>query len=144
MPVIVVTGGDSFLPSSMNKSGTLPIPLSYADVTGWTADTAGYPGSTLSGNGLRNQGAKLAATITATLVFSGGNSGSLIQQAKIMVNNVAVGAPGSATGASGTLIATATTSLVDGDIVTVQAVCNAGLAAWASTIQVAGSSLRIT
>lgn len=56
MPCIVVGTGATiqFIPSGMNKNGTWTLSGSSTEtvVTGWVADTAGYPGSTLSGNGL--------------------------------------------------------------------------------------------
>lgn len=143
MPMIVVTGGDSFVPSGMNKvAPAQQLATTLTEIAGWTADPSS-PGSTLSGNGLRNQGAKTAATITATLVFSGAQSATTVQQARIFVNGNAVGSVASVTGASGTLIATATVPLVDADLVTVQASGNASLSAWNASIQVAGTTVRI-
>lgn len=135
MPLMVVTGGESFLPSGMAKNGTQKMSGSWADVPNWTAD----PGSTLSGNGLRVQGSTVSATITATLPFSGGSGTGPTQQARILVNNNIVGTGAQVVAASGTLIATATLALSDGDVVTVQAICTAQLAGWESTIAATGT-----
>ncbi|MFB7720746.1 hypothetical protein [Nocardia sp. NPDC056100] len=144
MPMIVVTGGDSFVPSGMNKvAPVFQLSNVMTEVPGWTADP-GSPGSTLSNNALRNQGIKAAATITANLVFSGAQSATTIQQARIFVNGNAVGNLASVTGASGTLVCTATVPLADADLVTVQATGNATLGAWNAAIQVAGTTVRIT
>lgn len=47
-------------------------------------------------------------------------------------------------GASGTLTASATVALSEGDVVTVQAFGTAQLSGWESTISAAGSHVRIT
>ncbi|MFF2553439.1 hypothetical protein ACFVUS_20745 [Nocardia sp. NPDC058058] len=143
MPMIVVTGGDSFVPSGMNKvAPAQPLTNSMTEIPGWTADP-GSPGSLLSGNALRNQGSRAAATITANLVFSGAQSATTTHQARIFVNGIGVGNTPSVTAAAGTLVATATLPLADGDLVTVQATGNATLSAWNASIQVAGSTVRI-
>ncbi|MEV6068406.1 hypothetical protein AB0L82_17780 [Nocardia sp. NPDC052001] len=137
MALIVVSGAGSFAPSGMTKSGSSQkLTGSYAEITNWTADTTGYPGSTLSGNGVRSQGANTAAVLTASLPFSGGGSSTNSQQARLFVNGVAAGSPGpSVNGTSGTLTATATVNLADGDVVTVQAYCNPQLTGWEPNIQ---------
>lgn len=57
----------TFTPSGMNKSGTYNPGTTYAEVPGWTADTATYPGSSLSGNGLIVQGNISNGTISGQL-----------------------------------------------------------------------------
>lgn len=147
MPLIIVPGAGSFNPSSMTKSGAAQkLTSTFADIVTWIADTTGYPGSTLSGNGLRNQGGNAAATVTATLPFSGGGGGGGTQQAQLAVNGIPVVPAGAViTGTSGTLSVTATLKLADGDVVTVQAQCTAQLTGWESSIQTgAGTFVRIT
>ncbi|MGV9414297.1 hypothetical protein ACWDOP_30725 [Nocardia sp. NPDC003693] len=146
MAFIVVTGGEGFMPSGMTKNGTLKMSATWTDVASWTADTTGYPGSNLSGNGVRVQGGNGNATITVNLPFSGGTNAPT-QQARIMVNNVfLVNGPQVPTANSGTLTATATgVTLADGDVVTVQAMCTAQFTNWESTISAGtGTYVRIT
>lgn len=72
----IVTGSRGFfLPSGMTKNGSQSInSTSYTDVTGWTADTATYPGSTVDSNlAIVVQGGKSDATLTANVPFSGGS-----------------------------------------------------------------------
>ncbi|WP_043647187.1 hypothetical protein [Nocardia thailandica] len=143
MAFIVVTGGEAFMPSGMTKNGALKMTASWADVTGWTADTSGYPGSELSGNGLRVQGGKVAATVTVNLPFSGGN-GSPKQTARIQVNGNTVATGTQVTGVAGTLTASATTDLVAGDVISVQVICDV-FSGWETTITTgAGTYVRIT
>lgn len=54
-------------PSGMNKNGSYTMSTSYTEVPSWTADTATYPGSSLSGNGLVVQGTTTNAVITAQI-----------------------------------------------------------------------------
>ncbi|WP_282777270.1 hypothetical protein [Nocardia sp. CC201C] len=144
MPMIVVTGGESFMPSGMNKNGTQKLTGSWTEITGWTADTDNYPGSTLSGNGLRAQGSKPNASVNATLAFSGASGTGPTQQARILVNGTVVATGQQLIGASGTLTASATVALNEGDVITVQAFGTAQLSGWESTISAAGSHVRIT
>lgn len=144
MSLIVVTGAETALPSGMTKNGTLKLTNGWADITAWTADTTGYPGSELSGNGLRVQGGKTAATVTVALPFSGGTNAPT-QQARIMVNGNFIANGSQVAGVSGTLTASASLALADGDVVTVQAICTAQWAGWESTISAgSGTYVRIT
>ncbi|MFE7717469.1 hypothetical protein ACFU44_00280 [Nocardia rhizosphaerihabitans] len=63
----------SFIPSGMNKNGTSFQLTSgsgvYQEVAGWVADTAGYPGSTISGNGVVVQAAATNATVSVSLAY---------------------------------------------------------------------------
>lgn len=118
MPCIVIGPTDAFAPSGMTKSGSAQaLTGSYAVITGWTADTSNYPGSTLSGNGVLVQGAKPGATVQAQLALTGGFSYSA--SCRILINGVVV-ATGSATGGSPATVST-TATVAHGDVVTVEA-----------------------
>lgn len=57
----------------MTKNGSFATKISFADITGWTADTSTYPGSSVNSNtSLVAQAAKSGATLTANIPFSGG------------------------------------------------------------------------
>ncbi|MFE6863643.1 hypothetical protein [Nocardia sp. NPDC057668] len=130
----------------MTKSGSYKMTASWADVPAWAADTTGFPGSSLVGNGLRVQGNNSNATVTVALPFSGGQAGPT-QQARIMINNnFVVNGPQAVSVGSGTLTATASgLSLTDGDVVTVQVTCAAGFNGWESTVTAGvGTYVRIT
>ncbi|MEV0294542.1 hypothetical protein [Nocardia sp. NPDC050710] len=117
----------------------------WTEVPGWAADSAGYPGSVVVGNGLRANGSSSNAAITATLPFgSAGMSGN--HQARLVLNGTTVLGTGAVvTGTSGTMTAAATVSLSDGDIVTVQVWHNISFQMWRATITAgAGTFVRIT
>lgn len=109
----------TFLPSGMTKNGTQNFTTSWALLTGWTADTANYPGSTVVSNALQVQGGKTDATISVSLPFTGSFTQGHIARIKL---NGAVIATGPSNGASsGTMTATASNvTLADGDDVTVE------------------------
>lgn len=108
-----------FAPSGMTKSGSAQVvTTSYAVVTSWTADTATYPGSTLSGSGVLAQGTKTGATVAASLALTGGFS--YTATCRILING-SVAATGS--GTSGTPVTVSTTAnIVTGDVVTVEVI----------------------
>lgn len=111
----------TFAPSGMTKSGSFQIPASFTTVTGWTADTTTYPGSTVSGNGIVAQGSKTGATLAANLPYSGGNYGGGNKQARLLVNGVVVATGTASTGKiSGTMTVSTTYDIAVGDVVTVQ------------------------
>ncbi|WP_280412519.1 hypothetical protein [Nocardia asiatica] len=113
------TAAAGFVPSGMTKSGSAQtLTTSYAVITGWTADTANYPGSTLSGNGVVAQGAKTNATLTANLALSGGFSWTVT--ARLLVNGSVV-ATGSGTSSTPATVST-THNINNGDVVTVEAI----------------------
>lgn len=148
MPFIIAAGDPipPFKPSGMNKD-TNPQKLgAWADVTGWVADAGGYPGSTVLDNRkLVAQGTKSNATITARLPFSGGNGQNVSAQAQVLHNGVVVGSSPVVPALSGVLNATATVSIVPGDVVTVQATGTANFPAWIPSIDAgAGTYVQIT
>ncbi|WP_040801286.1 hypothetical protein [Nocardia higoensis] len=134
----------------MNKNGAYTMQIGTTAnpwwvVPGWVADSA-YPGSTVVGEGLRVSADKVAATITANLVFSGGTStgGSLVQKIRLLVDGVSVVEGPTVTGTSGVLLATVTGDVVEGSVITVETATNAGLSGWAPSINASGSYVRIT
>lgn len=148
MPFVIVGGGAPFVPTSMNKNGAYTMQIGttanpWWPVPGWAADSA-YPGSTVVGEGLRVSADKVAATITANLVFSGGDAASNTQKARLLVDGVPVVEGPTVTGTSGVLIATVSRDVVEGSIITVEAVAEAGLAAWVPSVTASGSYVRIT
>ncbi|MGW5519292.1 hypothetical protein [Nocardia africana] len=114
----------SFLPSGMTKNGTQNLSTSYAQVTGWTADTANYPGSTVASNGLVSQGTKTGATLSTSIPFTGTFSQTVT--VRIKVNGTVVVTGTGVTAASGTATASTTYNIQTGDNVTVEAVTSAG------------------
>lgn len=109
----------TFLPSRMTKTGTQNFTTSWALLTGWTADTANYPGSTVVSNALQVQGGKTGATISVSLPYTGSFTNP--HTARILVNGTVVATGADNTAASGTMTATASNvTLADGDDVTVE------------------------
>ncbi|MFI9506944.1 hypothetical protein [Nocardia sp. NPDC052566] len=121
----------------MTKSGAQPMGSSWSPVKGWTADTIGYPGSTVSGDGLRVQSSKIGAVVTAVLPFSGGSggfNGTLTQQARLCRNGNPVQLGAEVTGTPGVLRVTATLDLTAGDLLTVETMCTFGFQGAAGSI----------
>ncbi|NCL74276.1 hypothetical protein [Rhodococcus sp. YH1] len=109
----------TFLPSRMTKTGTQNFTTSWALLTGWTADTANYPGSTVVSNALQVQGGKSGATITASLPYTGSFTNP--HTARILLNGSVIATGTANSAASGTMTATATdVTLADGDDITVE------------------------
>ncbi|AUM18213.1 MULTISPECIES: hypothetical protein [Rhodococcus] len=109
----------TFQPSGMTKNGTQNFTTSWALLTGWTANTGTYPGSTVVNNALDVQGGKTGATISVSLPYTGSFTNP--HTARILLNGVviATGTPNGA--ASGTMTATATdVAVVDTDKVSVE------------------------
>lgn len=123
----------SFAPSGMNKTGTTTtIGTSYAEVASWAADTAGYPGSTISGNALVVNGGSSNATVAGLLkVTNSSFSQSVTVTLRLYKNGsllatgspVTIGANNSA-GVDVTINSTGN-NLANGDLITVQAISTA-------------------
>ncbi|MGF0289853.1 hypothetical protein ACQR3X_25570 [Rhodococcus ruber] len=130
----------SFAPSGMTKSGTQTFTSAGAWmlVTGWSADTTNYPGSTVVSNGLDVQGAKGAATVSVSLPYTGSFTNA--HTARILKNGtvVATGTPVST--ANGTMTASWSGAVVDTDVFTVEA----KLDTYANGSVSAGGYIRIT
>lgn len=123
---VIVTGGRGapFLPSGMTKSGnSAGLPTTFTKITSWTADTSGYPGSSVVSDGLVVQGPRSGATVAANIVF-GNSSGPTSVYIQIKVGTTVVASAGPvAIAAFGTVTATASAA-VDvalGDNVTLEA-----------------------
>lgn len=133
MPFIVVSPAQQFAISGMDKNATEKMKVDFAVVPGWIADPD-YPGSAVVNNtGLRVQSAKTSATITARLPFSDG-SGTIRSQARLLLNGNQVGIGTEVPGTSGVLDVSATVTVAEGDVVTVEARAVAQLANWTPTI----------
>lgn len=64
----------SFAPSRMTHNAAFTVTTGGSMVTGWAADTATHPGSTVVGNnGLAGQGAGAGVTATTTVLVSNGS-----------------------------------------------------------------------
>lgn len=146
--MFVARGYKSFAPSGMNKNGTYNIQTAYATVTGWTADTTGYPGSTLSGDGLVTQVGKAGATVAASLRVSNTNAGGVNCTLRLILNGLTasplvtgspVAVPGF--GAATVTVSIPSTTLASGDVLTVQAL--AGFSGMSTTTH-ADSWVHIT
>ncbi|TCK00523.1 hypothetical protein DFR71_1525 [Nocardia alba] len=134
MPHIFV-GGDSFSPSAMTKNGNVVTgaPNVWTVVGGWTADTVGYPGSVVSGNGLQAQGGAAAAPLIANVVFSGaGMVGTF--QARLLVGTTVVATSAAISGMSGTLVVNTTAPIAAGEVVTIELTHTVSSSLWYATI----------
>lgn len=109
----------TFLPSGMTKLGTQPFTTSWAQVNGWTADAATYPGSTVSNNALVAQGAKAGATIAASITY-GNSYTSFNRYIRLKLNGTVIATSPASAAYSGTLTASATRDVAAGDKVTVE------------------------
>lgn len=131
MPCIVVGApAQSFLPSGMTKSGASPqLGGSFAQVTGaWAPDTANYPGSTVSGFDLVIQSSGTGITVSTSVVWTNDDfsSRSVTMRLKLGTTVIATGSAFSvpaAGSATGTLSAPDIT-VVAGDLVRLEAMCN--------------------
>ncbi|MBF6136631.1 hypothetical protein IU501_26980 [Nocardia otitidiscaviarum] len=108
----------------MTKNGNYTIPGSYTEVTSWTADTTGYPGSTLSGNGLVVNGSKSGASLSCSCSITNTQAISVTVILQLWVNGALVatgsGASISAFG-SGTATVNHTMDIAGNDVVTLRA-----------------------
>ncbi|MFR9750504.1 hypothetical protein ACL02S_05660 [Nocardia sp. 004] len=119
----------SFQPSSMTKSGTWSgLNTGWSTISGWAADTSGYPGSSVvGGNGLLSLGGKSDATITAAVVFTASVFSQPNLTLQLLLNNVviATGIPKAATAnAATTITVSGVATIAAGDVITVQATSN--------------------
>lgn len=109
----------TFLPSRMTKNGTQNFTTSWALLTGWTANTGTYPGSTVVSNALQVQGGKTGATISVSLPYT--SSFGYTKTARILLNGTVIATGDGVSANSGTMTATASNvTLADGDDVTVE------------------------
>lgn len=135
------SGAVNFQPSGMTKTGTQNFATAGAwmPVTGWSADTANYPGSTVTSNALNVQGGKVDATITVSLPYTGSFSNA--HTARILVNGVVIATGTPVSTANGTMTVTATgVNLTNTDLVRVEA----KLDTYANGSVSAGGYVRIT
>lgn len=105
-------------PSGMTKSGTGTSTASWVQMTGWTPDTANYPGSAVNSNALVSQGAKTAATVSSSVAFSTGTLGNSIA-IRLKKNGVLIGTAGTASSSSPATVS-ATTQISVNDLITVE------------------------
>jgi hypothetical protein len=125
----------------MFKNGTFTIPNSYTVITAWTADTTGYPGSTVSGNGLVVQNSKSGATITANIPWT--SSFSVTVTLRLFQGATQIAQGTGVTGTSGTSTATATgVTVTGGDVITVQVLGSSNN--FATVTSGAGTYVRVT
>lgn len=91
---------------------------SFAQITGWVADTAGYPGSTVTTNSLVLQSTGVT-TLTGSAAWTAALAGT--GQVRIKRNGTVV-VTGTATASATSGTATATTSLTGtaGDLITIE------------------------
>lgn len=120
MGIIVVSAPSLFIPSRMNKNGTATVSTSFAAVSGWTADTGTYPGSSVSGgNALVVQQAG-SGTITVSATWNIG-IGTTVFSVNITVNGVVMATASSGTAASGTTGTTYSGSFALSDLIRLEA-----------------------
>lgn len=130
----IFAGANAVLPSGMTKNGNSPMGAAntWATVAAWTADTTAYPGSVVSGDGLRPQSSDGGAQLSAAVVFAGGSmSGNY--QARLVVTGTVVATGAVVTGTSGTMTVTGTASVSPADTVTLE-VFSTVQSAWQATV----------
>ncbi|MFD6400838.1 hypothetical protein [Nocardia sp. NPDC060249] len=116
----VAAAATAFTESGMNKSGTTQaITNAMAQITGFTADTTGYPGSTISGSALVVNGSGTGKTLTARVQWVPGSGNNHTVSARIMKNGTLVGTAGTPVTTSPSVV-TVTTDVASGDLITVQ------------------------
>ncbi|MGQ4601602.1 hypothetical protein [Nocardia sp. R6R-6] len=126
----------------MTKNGTQSTSGSWTQITGWTADTGSYPGSTVSSNALVCQGGKASAVVSASVAWTAGAFGNSIQ-VRLKQNGTVIATGTTATVSPST--ASATVTVGNGDLVTVEVVDNGQWSAYSATLTAsAGSYTRIT
>ncbi|TDP29744.1 hypothetical protein [Nocardia ignorata] len=122
----------TFQPSGMNKSAGTTIGTSYAVVPNWTAETATYPGSTLSGHGLVVIGSTANGRVEVSLVVA---NGSFSQVATVTLRfhlngnatpfHTSAGTNVPANGSATVTTFVTGVTLAGGDVITVQAISTA-------------------
>ncbi|MFC4374914.1 hypothetical protein ACFO5K_12465 [Nocardia halotolerans] len=139
----------AFSPSGMIKDGSWPgITTTWTTVPGWAADTVGFPGTTLSGDGLVVVTGSVGADISAAAVFTASSIFAVDVTLRLLVDGVVV-ATGSVQEVPGNGAATATVStsldLSTGAVVTVQAVSDQSFSAYNPSLDPgAGTYVRVT
>lgn len=142
MPCLVVGLAGGFAPSGMNKNGSaFTLSNSYTQVTGWTADTSNYPGSTVTSDALPVQGSTSTATVSATCPWTSSLSCTVTLRlfkngSQIVQGSGSSGTSGSATASVGSI------TLAPGDTITLQAVSTQG--SFTSIASGSGTFVRIT
>ncbi|MEV6341327.1 hypothetical protein AB0M12_42235 [Nocardia vinacea] len=144
--MFVVAGRPAFSPSGMTKNGSFATTTSFADITGWNADTSTYPGSSVTSNtSLVVQGAKTGATLTANIPFGSGTyTFGTGTQVRILLNGTVVGTGTAVQASSGTATCTVTGQTVaNGDLVKVQILAS-GYSGQPSVTTGTGTYVRVT
>ncbi len=139
--------GNLFAPSGMIKNGdrTGPTTNSWTQIKGWTADTAHFPGSTVSSDALVAQGTKTNATVGVSIAwYPGAAFASNSLAVRIKQNGTPIAT--SASSANSPVQASAVVRVSAGDTFTVEVQDTSGNAAtWPATITGGSSSaLQIT
>lgn len=124
--MFVARAAAKFIPSGMNKSGSQTVTANtstYTQITTWTADTATYPGSTVSSNSLVMQSSGSAVLSGAVVWSAGGLTGNAT--CKLYKNGTAF-LTGSATPteSSGTATVSGTVTVAAGDLIALYFIFN--------------------
>ncbi|WP_280265326.1 hypothetical protein [Nocardia wallacei] len=121
----------SFAPSSMTKNGAFSLSsTSYVKVTGWAADTTGYPGSTVTSDELVIQAAATGVTIAASVIWTGSSFARtvtmrLLQNGAVIATGTAASIPVSPGTGTATVAATNVT-VAAGDVIRLEALKDFG------------------
>ncbi|WP_329405386.1 hypothetical protein OG563_26355 [Nocardia vinacea] len=100
----------TFVPVSAKLNATYATATSYAQVTGWAADTTAYPGSTVSSNKLVIPAAGTGVTLSCSIPFSGASGYAYDLTLRLVLDGTVIATGTKATAAAyGT--ATATVSI---------------------------------
>lgn len=118
----------SFSPSGMNKSGTFTPTTAFTKVTGWTADTTNYPGSTVSSDALPVQGGGTVTVSMSARILNASASQTRTAQIRLVKNGTTVLATSAtlnvpASDGTYTLSAPGVT-VANGDLITAEMLCS--------------------
>jgi hypothetical protein len=105
----------------MNKNGTQSTGSSqnvFTQITGWTADTTNYPGSTVSSNALVVQSTATGRTVASSVAWTAGFSGNSIE-IRVKQNGTVIGTGSTSTSSPSTVTVTGV-SVTSGDTITVE------------------------
>ncbi|MFC3963501.1 hypothetical protein [Nocardia jiangsuensis] len=138
----VTTG---FSASGMNKNGAQAGPNTmnaWIELTGWTADTGAYPGSTVTTNkSLVSQGSKVAAVVSGSVSWTSNAFTPAAVSMRLKLNDIVI--------ATGTVAnpatASATVTVANGDRVSVEIKDGGSFTSlYPATVNAAGTFARIT
>lgn len=138
--------GDVFTPMGMNKDGNFSSPTgTWTKVTGWTADTATYPGSVVTSDGISPGGGPVNITARVAYGYENGR-----HQLRVCVDGVPVvtgsenNYPNTGPGNGGGYVtATASAVTIGGGLITVEFYASTNFSG-ANSVRPTNTYLRVT